>query len=125
MRNFKLSMLAATAALLVLSGCTKGGAAQPTDGVGTEADWSAVGGGADEASYSRLGQVNTNNAGDLGLAWSLDLPGEVTLEATPLAVNGVIYFSGSYATVYAVDGATGKQLWKYDPETWKHNPQRM
>lgn len=125
MRHMKLSMLTAAAAVLVFTSCTKGGAAQPTEGVGTEANWAAVGGAADEANYSRLGQINTNNIGDLGLAWSLDLPGEVSLEATPLAVDGVIYFSGSYAAVYAVDGATGKQLWKYDPETWKHNPMRM
>jgi quinohemoprotein ethanol dehydrogenase len=56
---------------------------------------------------------------------TLDLPGEVTLEATPLAVDGTLYFSGSYAAVYAVDGATGKQLWRYDPETWKHHPEAM
>jgi quinohemoprotein ethanol dehydrogenase len=61
----------------------------------------------------------------LGLAWSLDLPGESTLEATPLAVDGVLYFTGSYASVYAVDAITGKLMWKYDPQTWKHNPTKM
>ena len=65
------------------------------------------------------------NVGRLGLASSLDLPGEVSLEATPLAVDGVLYFTGSYAAVYAVDAATGKLLWKYDPQTWKHNPAKM
>src|SRR5688572_26937104 len=69
--------------------------------------------------------VSTGNIDELGLAWSLDLPGEVTLEATPLAVDGTLFFTGSYAAVYAVDGATGKLLWKYDPETWKHNPAKM
>lgn len=33
----------------------------------------------------------------------------------PLAVDGVLYFSGSYSGVYAVDGSSGKLLWKYDP----------
>jgi quinohemoprotein ethanol dehydrogenase len=117
-------MIAAGAALL-LSACAGKGSQQPDAGLGTEADWIAVGGAADEASYSRLTEIDTANANELGLAWSLDLPGEVTLEATPLAVDGIIYFPGSYATVYAVDGATGKQLWKYDPQTWKHNPAKM
>jgi len=129
MRRIKLSMLAVATAALVVSGCTKGGAtigtAQSDAGVGTEANWTTVGGAADETSYSRLDQINPDNAGKLGLQWALDLPGEVTLEATPLAVDGVIYFSGSYAAVYAVDAASGKQLWKYDPETWKHNPGKM
>jgi quinohemoprotein ethanol dehydrogenase len=111
--------------LLLLAGCGGANAVQPESGVGTDANWPAVGGAADEASYSRLGKINAGNVGTLGLAWSLDLPGEVTLEATPLAVDGTLYFSGSYAAVYAVDGKTGKELWKYDPETWKHNPDKM
>jgi len=128
MRQFKRSIFVAITAALLATACTKGGPgapAQPEDGVGAEADWSAVGGGADETAYSRLGQINANNVGDMGLAWSLELPGEVTLEATPIAVDGTLYFSGSYAAVYAVDGASGKLLWRYDPETWKHNPMRM
>jgi quinohemoprotein ethanol dehydrogenase len=125
MRHMKLSLLTAAAAVLVLTGCANSGASQPENGVGTEANWTAVGGAADEAGYSRLAEIDTGNIEDLGLAWSLDLPGEVTLEATPLAVDGVLYFSGSYAAVYAVDGKTGKQRWRYDPETWKHNPAKM
>ena len=35
-------------------------------------------------------------------------PAKTSLEATPLAVNGVLYFTGSYAAVYAVDGASRK-----------------
>jgi len=34
----------------------------------------------------------------------------------------VLYFTGSYACVYAVDGSSGKLLWKYDPQTWKVSP---
>ena len=93
--------------------------------VGAAQDWTAHNGGADESAYSRLDQVSAANVGRLGLAWSLDLPGESSMEATPLAVDGVLYFTGSYAAVYAVDGVTGKLLWKYDPETWKHYPDKM
>ena len=76
----------------------------------------------------RLQPARSNQKGEhpqLGLAWWLDLPGEVSLEATPLAINGVLYFTGSYAAVYAVDGASGKLLWSHDPEIWKHNPAKM
>jgi len=128
MRHVRLTILAAaTAAALITAGCARGGGdpAQPDTGVGADKDWPTVGGGTDETSYSRLTQIGAGNVGKLGLAWSLDLPGEVTLEATPLAIDGKLYFSGSYAAVYAVDGATGKLLWKFDPETWKHNPDKM
>ena len=90
--------------------------------IGAAANWPGHGGDTDESDYSRLDQIKSANVAQLGLAWSLDLPGETSLEATPLAVDGVLYFTGSYGKVYAVDGASGKLLWKYDPEIWKHNP---
>ncbi len=34
----------------------------------------------------------------------------------PLAADGVLYYTGSYSRVFALDGATGKQLWSYTPE---------
>jgi len=89
------------------------------------ADWPGHGGGADESGYSQLAAIKVSNVKRLGLSWFLDLPGEVSLEATPLAIDGVLYFTGSYAAVYAVDGRNGKLLWKHDPETWKHNPAKM
>lgn len=99
-------------------------AASPPE-VGAAADWPSHGGGADESGYSRLDEIKISKIGRLGLSWFLDLPGEISLEATPLEANGVIYFTGSYAAVYAVDAASGKLLWRYDPETWKFNPGKM
>jgi quinohemoprotein ethanol dehydrogenase len=78
-----------------------------------------------EDAYSALDGINKSNVKTLGLQWSLDLPGEQSLEATPLAVDGVLYFTGSHATVYAVDAASGKLKWKFDPRTWKHNPAKL
>ena len=75
--------------------------------VGAGADWPSHGGGVDESSYSRLNQIALRNVSRLGLAWSLDLPDEASLEAIPLAVDGVLYFTGR-SKVYAVDGSSGK-----------------
>ncbi len=125
MRQFGKGIVAAACAGLLLAGYSRGGTPQSDTGLGAGDDWSTVGGGADEAAYSRLTEIDAASIGKLGLAWSLDLPGEVTLEATPLAVGGVLYFTGSYAAVYAVDGASGRLLWKYDPQTWKHDPDKM
>jgi quinohemoprotein ethanol dehydrogenase len=96
-----------------------------TGAVGAAENWASHGGGVDESNYSRLGAINAADISRLGLAWALDLPGEAALEATPLAVDGVLYFTGSHAAVYAVDGVTGRLLWKYDPQTWKHNPAKL
>jgi quinohemoprotein ethanol dehydrogenase len=89
------------------------------------ADWSGHGGGPDAAGYSQLGEISTSNIGKLGLVSSLDLEGEVSLEATPLAVDGILYFTGTYSAVYAVEAKTGKLLWKFDPKIWKFNPRKM
>jgi quinohemoprotein ethanol dehydrogenase len=91
----------------------------------TSADWASHNGGSDETAYSALNQIDKANVRRLGLAWSLDLPDEQMLEATPLAIEGVLYFTGSHSAVYAVDAVSGKQLWKYDPEVWKHDPEKM
>jgi quinohemoprotein ethanol dehydrogenase len=116
--------LACAFALVTLAGCQS----KTTDNaaaVGVAADWSRVNGTSDETGFSNLNQITSANAGELGLAWSLDLPGEASLEAPPISVDGVLYFSGSYAGVYAVDGAHGKLLWRYDPKTWQYNVAKM
>ena len=67
--------------------------------------------------YSPLSQVNTDNVSDLNVAW-VHQPGAINhgLQATPLAIDGVVYYSGSYNRVFALDGATGKELWHYYAE---------
>jgi quinohemoprotein ethanol dehydrogenase len=75
----RFTALAAAVAALALAGCAKDGTSQPEAGVGTEAEWTAVGGSADEAGYSRLEELTPASVDRLGLAWSLDLPGEVSL----------------------------------------------
>lgn len=111
--------------VLGLSSCSADGSGSQRDAYGAGDDWPNHGGAYDEAGFSRLDSINDRNIERLGLAWYLDLPGEVTLEATPLEVDGVVYFSGTYSAVYAVDASSGKLLWKYDAEIWKHDPNRM
>jgi alcohol dehydrogenase (cytochrome c) len=70
--------------------------------------------------YSPLTQITPSNAGQLKLAWSLDT-GEVNaFEASPIVVNGVMYFSTPWNNVLAVDAVTGKQYWRYVHEFTGH-----
>jgi quinohemoprotein ethanol dehydrogenase len=88
-------------------------------------DWPSHNGAADESAYSRLRQINTTNLDKLKLAWYLDLPDERMLEATPVAFQGLLYFTGSYSKTYAVDARTGKLLWSFDPEVWQRAPNKF
>jgi PQQ-dependent dehydrogenase (methanol/ethanol family) len=69
--------------------------------------------------FSPLTQINRQNVGKLGLAWSYDLEEYRPVEATPLVIDGVMYVSSAWSNVYALDARTGKEIWKFDPEVPK------
>jgi PQQ-dependent dehydrogenase (methanol/ethanol family) len=67
--------------------------------------------------HSPLTQINTENVGQLRMAF-MHQPGRSTrgVQSMPLAIDGVLYYSGSYSRVFALDGASGEVLWSYTPE---------
>lgn len=65
--------------------------------------------------YSPLTAINTDNVKRLGFAWEYRTASERGLEATPIVVDGVMYTSGAWGVVYAVDAVTGKEIWTFDP----------
>lgn len=69
----------------------------------------------DEAHFSPLKQITDKNVSSLGLAWYLDIEGAMGVVAEPIVVDGVIYVSAPQSRVYAVDAASGKVIWKFDP----------
>jgi PQQ-dependent dehydrogenase (methanol/ethanol family) len=69
----------------------------------------------DEQRYSPLSSIHRGNVGELGLAWSFSTGTLRGLEATPLIEGGVLYATGSWSVVYALDAATGALRWTYDP----------
>ena len=85
--------------------------------VGAEpAQWLTPGGDGSGAYYSALTAINDANVGRLGFAWDHGLNTNRGLEATPIVVDGVMYTSGNWGRVYALDAATGRERWTYDPE---------
>jgi len=78
-------------------------------------NWLAHGRTYSEQRYSPLKQIDRGNVARLGLAWAYATHTRRGLEATPLVVDGVMYATGSWSVVYAIDAATGAELWRYDP----------
>jgi quinohemoprotein ethanol dehydrogenase len=66
--------------------------------------------------YSPLSSINSGNVGRLGFAWDYKLGTTRGLEATPVVVDGVMYTTGNWGRVYALDAASGRELWTYDPQ---------
>ena len=81
--------------------------------------WLAHGRTYEEHRFSPLTSINRGNAASLGLAWYRDLGTNRALEATPIVVDGVMYFTTTWSRVYAVNAATGEDLWSYDPQVPK------
>jgi quinohemoprotein ethanol dehydrogenase len=84
-------------------------------------NWLSHGRTYDEQRYSPLVSLTRENVTDLGLAWSYEIGSRRGLEATPLVADGVLYATGTWSVVFAIDAASGRELWRFDPEVprWK------
>jgi quinohemoprotein ethanol dehydrogenase len=82
----------------------------------TPGDWLSYGRNYSEDRYSPLNQITKANISSLGLAWSINLGTTRGIEATPLVVDGIMYLSGPWSVVYAIDARKGKLIWTFDPE---------
>jgi alcohol dehydrogenase (cytochrome c)/quinohemoprotein ethanol dehydrogenase len=79
-------------------------------------NWMSYGRTYGEQRFSPLHQVNDQNVSRLGLAWYYDLDTKRGQEATPIVVDGMMYFTSAWSKVFALNAATGKLLWSYDPK---------
>lgn len=78
-------------------------------------EWFTPGRDGQGSYHSPLADINAGNVSRLGFAWEYRLGTRRGLEATPVVVDGVMYFPGNFGRVYAVDAATGAEKWVYDP----------
>ena len=72
--------------------------------------------GRDLQRFSPLDTLNKDNVKNLVPAWAFSFGGEKQRgqEAQPLIHDGVMYVTGSYSRLYAIDLKTGEELWQYD-----------
>ena len=82
-------------------------------------NWLAHGLDYKEQRFSPLKQINKQTIGGLGLAFEVDLGSNDALEATPIMVDGTLFFTSTYSIVHAVDAKTGAEKWRYDPQVPK------
>jgi quinohemoprotein ethanol dehydrogenase len=78
-------------------------------------NWFTLGRDQNQTYYSPLAMIDAGTVSRLGFAWSYDMGTARGQEATPIVIDGVMYTSGTWGYVYALDAATGKELWKFDP----------
>ncbi|WP_210130571.1 membrane-bound PQQ-dependent dehydrogenase, glucose/quinate/shikimate family [Stenotrophomonas rhizophila] len=83
-------------------------------------DWTAWGRSNAGTRYSPLQQITPANVGDLELAWQFrtgDLPKKRWgAETTPLKVGDSLYLCTARNQLIALDAATGKERWRFNPK---------
>jgi len=83
-----------------------------------------IGGDPGNSHYSSLKQINRSNVQKLQIAWEFDTGQPGGLETTPIVVDGILYAFTPSQQLIALDGATGKLLWKFDSTIKGTQPDR-
>ena len=79
-------------------------------------NWLAHGRTYEELRFSPLTQINRENVAELGLAWYRDMGTNRAQEATPIVVDGIMFFTSAWSRVFAIKATTGEIVWTYDPK---------
>ncbi|MEO7084320.1 MAG: PQQ-binding-like beta-propeller repeat protein [Gemmatimonadaceae bacterium] len=82
-----------------------------------DVDWRVYGGNPDNTHYSTVSQITPANVSRLKVAWTYETHDEgqgTEMQANPIVVDGVLYATTPRLKVFALDAATGKELWKFD-----------
>jgi quinoprotein glucose dehydrogenase len=86
---------------------------------GGNEDWGSYLGGNERSHYSSLDQIDTSNVQQLKMAWTyhtLDASDTHSqIECNPIIVNGILYGTSPQLKLLALDAATGKAKWVFNP----------
>ncbi len=91
------------------------------------ADWPVYGGRAESPRYTTLSQITKENVAKLQVAWTYETHDEFPgseMQANPIIIDGVLYATSPKLRVFALDAATGKELWSFDPNKFDNRPGR-
>jgi quinoprotein glucose dehydrogenase len=83
-------------------------------------DWPAHGGDSGHRQYSTLDEINRDNVRSLRVAWTYytadkRADNRSQIQCNPIVVDGVLYGTSAQLKVFALDAATGRELWVFDP----------
>lgn len=98
--------------------------------------WKVTGGSKEATHYSALNQIDTSNVTKLQVAWTyLSENGDSTrrgpMQCNPIIINNILYGVSPKLKLFAIDAATGKEKWHFDPadsvanKSWARNSVNM
>lgn len=82
--------------------------------------WDHYGGSPEMIRYSSLNQIDTNNVSQLKPAWQYssndaDTAAHSQIQCNPIIVNGILYGVSPQMKLFALNAATGKLIWTFNP----------
>ena len=90
-----------------------------------DTEWPTYANDAGGTRYSPLAQIDRSNVTQLKVAWTFhthaldqenELNHKAAFEATPILVQGKLFFSTPYDHVIALNPQTGEKIWEFDPK---------
>ena len=108
--------VAITAPLAIAAHCLAAVVASAQSSAAT--NWSVFGGNTDNTHFTTLSQITPANVSRLKVAWTYATGDEFKgseMQANPIVVDGVLYATSPKLHVFALNAATGKELWRFDP----------
>ena len=116
--------------LLLIVSCTTVELKDDNAFLQTGKDYPTYGGNKANNRYSPLTQINSENVKDLQVVWTyfandtIKFPARREIQCQPIVVNGVMFGTSSELNLFALDAATGKQIWKFEPNSAKLHANR-
>lgn len=87
-----------------------------------DTDWAIYLGDKHRSLYSPLRQIDRSNVAQLQVAWTYDTGEKGEYQANNLIIGGVLYTATPSRRVIALDAATGRELWQWDPAKERTGP---
>ena len=89
------------------------------DAFGAGRNWPSYLGDTASSQYSELKQVHRGNVAQLQPAWTFRTgdarENRSQIQCNPLVIDGVLYGTSPQLKLFALDAASGKELWRFDP----------
>jgi quinoprotein glucose dehydrogenase len=102
MKHLKVSLLSALVLLVAISCNQESG----------DREWREYLGGPDRNHYTELAQITPSNVNQLELVWEYHTQDSGQVQCNPIIVNGVLYGMTATAQPFALDAATGNEIWR-------------
>jgi quinoprotein glucose dehydrogenase len=126
--NLTQSKIAFAISLFLLTISCNTSSSKDNNDSGTDKEWPVYGGNYAGNRYSSLDKINKENVSQLEISWTYDArftteesERAIKIECHPLMIDGVLYGIGTRTQLFALDAATGEELWEFIPEDKNDN----